>query len=126
MPQMQAQPDLALWFGSPAASQHARTFAVRIVSLDYYYAPPLPGLDPTVIPGSGTPIPKVCVLRVFGSTPSGQKTCLHVHQVQLSAALCLHMNTNHTITHNLQFFPVQHIVLYNHGWHTAARLFSRE
>ena len=78
----QAQsPDLAQWFSSPVASQHARTFAVRIVSLDYHYAKPLPGLDPTSIPRSGVPIPKVCVLRVFGSTPSGQKTCLHVHQV---------------------------------------------
>lgn len=79
---MQPQsPDLALWLGSPAASQHARTLAVRIVALDYHYARPLPGLDPAYIPRCGTPIPKLCVLRVFGATPSGQKACVHIHQV---------------------------------------------
>lgn len=72
--------------GTPAhASQYDRQFAVRVVALDYHYAPPKPGLDPTVVPSTGTEIKKVCVVRVFGSTLSGQPTCLHVHQVR-----CLH------------------------------------
>jgi DNA polymerase zeta len=62
-------------------SQYARQFAVRVVALDYHYAAPLPGLDPMVVPFTGQEVQKVCVIRVFGSTLSGQKTCLHVHQV---------------------------------------------
>eukprot|EP00892_Ulva_mutabilis_P005116 jgi/Ulvmu1/2977/UM015_0017.1 len=66
---------------SNASSQYERSLAIRIVSLDYCYCRPVAGIDPTHIPRSGAPIPKVCVLRVFGSTPSGQATCIHVHQV---------------------------------------------
>lgn len=63
-------------------SQHERSLAIRIVSLDYYYSQPISGLDPTHVPRDGARIPKVCVLRVFGSTPSGQAACIHVHQVR--------------------------------------------
>lgn len=63
------------------ASQYERQFAVRVVALDYHYAAPKPGLDPTTVPATGAAIKKVCVVRVFGSTLSGQTTCLHVHQV---------------------------------------------
>jgi DNA polymerase zeta len=68
-------------------SQFARSFAIRIVALDYNYVVPSPALDPVCIPLTGEAISKVCVLRVFGSTPSGQKTCLHVHQVSFTARL---------------------------------------
>jgi hypothetical protein len=67
---------------SPCSSQYTRSFGVRVVSCDYHYAAPVPGLDPLVVPSTNQGIEKVCVLRVFGSTLSGQKTCLHVHQVR--------------------------------------------
>ncbi len=55
--------------------------SVRIVSLDYYMAKPLPGLDVCFSPLEGTPVERVPIVRIFGSTPSGQKTCLHLHKV---------------------------------------------
>ena len=56
-------------------------FTVRIVSLDYYLAPPIQALDPTWSELEGTGVHRVPVIRIFGSTPLGQKTCLHVHGV---------------------------------------------
>jgi hypothetical protein len=56
-------------------------FSMRVVALDHYLARPLPGLDPCVSSLEGTAIDQVPVIRVFGSTPSGQKACLHLHQV---------------------------------------------
>lgn len=64
------------------ASQYGRELCVRVVALDYHYCAPVPGLDPTHIPATQEPLGKVAVIRIFGSTPSGQKTCLHVHQVR--------------------------------------------
>ncbi|KAL6657151.1 hypothetical protein ACP70R_004931 [Stipagrostis hirtigluma subsp. patula] len=55
--------------------------SVRIVSLDYYMAPPLPGLDLSRSPFHGEEVEEVPVIRIYGSTPAGQKTCLHVHRV---------------------------------------------
>ncbi|TVU37337.1 hypothetical protein EJB05_10646 [Eragrostis curvula] len=55
--------------------------SVRIVTLDYYMAPPLPGFDFTRSPFHGEEVEEVPVIRIYGSTPAGQKTCLHVHQV---------------------------------------------
>ncbi|KAL6896569.1 hypothetical protein ACP4OV_007141 [Aristida adscensionis] len=55
--------------------------SVRIVSLDYYMAPPLPGLDFSRSPFHGEEVEEVPVIRIYGSTPAGQKTCLHVHRV---------------------------------------------
>ncbi|KAJ1292324.1 hypothetical protein BS78_02G383800 [Paspalum vaginatum] len=55
--------------------------SVRIVSLDYYMAPPLPGFDFSRSPFHGEEVEEVPVVRIYGSTPAGQKTCLHVHRV---------------------------------------------
>ncbi|GJN33366.1 hypothetical protein PR202_gb21960 [Eleusine coracana subsp. coracana] len=55
--------------------------SVRVVSLDYYMAPPLPGFDISRSPFHGDEVEEVPVIRIYGSTPAGQKTCLHVHRV---------------------------------------------
>lgn len=57
-------------------------FSVRIVSIDYYMSAPLPGVDVSFNSVEGTQIEQVPVIRIFGATPAGQKTCLHVHQVR--------------------------------------------
>lgn len=59
----------------------ANMFSVRIVTADYYMASPLPGLDICQSPLTQHPVKKVPVVRVFGATPAGQKTCLHLHGV---------------------------------------------
>ncbi|XP_061750093.1 DNA polymerase zeta catalytic subunit-like [Nerophis ophidion] len=56
-------------------------FAVRIVTADYYLASPLPQLDVGYSEFRGSDVQKVPVVRVFGATPAGQKTCLHLHGV---------------------------------------------
>ncbi|XP_071115137.1 uncharacterized protein [Haliotis cracherodii] len=56
-------------------------FSVRIVTTDHYLAPPIPGLDVTHSQFRGCDVRRVPVLRIFGATPAGQKTCMHVHGV---------------------------------------------
>ncbi|XP_074846819.1 DNA polymerase zeta catalytic subunit [Carettochelys insculpta] len=56
-------------------------FSVRIVTADYYMGSPLPGLDPSQSRFREAPAKKVPVVRVFGATPAGQKTCLHLHGI---------------------------------------------
>uniref|UniRef100_A0A250Y8P2 DNA polymerase zeta catalytic subunit n=1 Tax=Castor canadensis TaxID=51338 RepID=A0A250Y8P2_CASCN len=56
-------------------------FSVRIVTADYYMASPLQGLDICQSPLTQVPVKKVPVVRVFGATPAGQKTCLHLHGI---------------------------------------------
>uniref|UniRef100_A0A0E0LPJ4 DNA polymerase zeta catalytic subunit n=1 Tax=Oryza punctata TaxID=4537 RepID=A0A0E0LPJ4_ORYPU len=55
--------------------------SVRIVSLDYYMAPPFPGFDFSYSHFHGGEVEEVPVIRIYGSTPAGQKTCLHIHRV---------------------------------------------
>ncbi|KAM6954386.1 DNA polymerase zeta catalytic subunit [Aplochiton taeniatus] len=56
-------------------------FAVRIVTADYYIASPLKDLDVCYSEFRESDVKKVPVVRIFGSTPAGQKTCLHLHGV---------------------------------------------
>ncbi|KAL9684884.1 hypothetical protein QQ045_022326 [Rhodiola kirilowii] len=58
----------------------ARIFSVRIVDIDYYMAPPIPEIDICYSSFQGGKVNEVPVIRIFGSTPAGQKTCLHVHK----------------------------------------------
>lgn len=74
----------AIMASTPA--KHTPPFVVRIVSIDYYMAAPLPGVDVNFNSVEGTRIEQVPVVRIFGSTPAGQKACLHVHQVSQSIA----------------------------------------
>ncbi|XP_068199262.1 DNA polymerase zeta catalytic subunit [Antennarius striatus] len=56
-------------------------FAVRIVSADFYLASPVTDLDVCRSEFRDSDVRKVPVVRIFGATPSGQKTCLHLHGV---------------------------------------------
>lgn len=56
-------------------------FSLRIVNADFYTAEPLSGLDPVYSGFRASKIAKVPVIRIFGSTPNGQKCCLHIHGV---------------------------------------------
>ncbi|KAK7258870.1 hypothetical protein RIF29_24458 [Crotalaria pallida] len=55
-------------------------FSVRIVSIDHYMAPPIPNADICHSSFHGGKVKEVPVIRVYGSTPAGQKTCLHIHK----------------------------------------------
>uniref|UniRef100_A0A1B6KJW2 Uncharacterized protein n=2 Tax=Graphocephala atropunctata TaxID=36148 RepID=A0A1B6KJW2_9HEMI len=56
-------------------------FSLRIVNVDHYMSPPKSGLDLTYSQFRGNQIKSVPVIRIFGSTPTGSKSCLHVHGV---------------------------------------------
>ena len=56
------------------------TFSVRIVSVDTVMAKPIPNVDICYSPFVGSAIQAVPVIRIFGATPAGQKTCLHLHK----------------------------------------------
>uniref|UniRef100_A0A3Q2DKD5 DNA polymerase zeta catalytic subunit n=1 Tax=Cyprinodon variegatus TaxID=28743 RepID=A0A3Q2DKD5_CYPVA len=56
-------------------------FAVRIVTADYYLSSPIKGLDVCYSEFRDSEVKKVPVVRIFGATPAGQKTCLHLHGV---------------------------------------------
>uniref|UniRef100_A0A672YWW1 DNA polymerase zeta catalytic subunit n=1 Tax=Sphaeramia orbicularis TaxID=375764 RepID=A0A672YWW1_9TELE len=56
-------------------------FAVRIVTADYYLASPIKDLDVCYSEFRESDVKKVPVVRIFGATPAGQKTCLHLHSV---------------------------------------------
>ncbi|KAI7860501.1 hypothetical protein BDC45DRAFT_103803 [Circinella umbellata] len=56
-----------------------RYISIRMVNIDHYLDDPGP-MDRAFCPFSNTVLKKVPVIRIFGSTPSGQKACLHIHQ----------------------------------------------
>lgn len=56
-------------------------FSIRIVNADFYNSEPIQGLDVTHSSFRGSKVDRVPVIRVFGATCNGQKTCLHVHGV---------------------------------------------
>ncbi|XP_072300034.1 DNA polymerase zeta catalytic subunit isoform X2 [Eucyclogobius newberryi] len=56
-------------------------FAVRIVTADYYLARPVKDLDVCYSGFRESDVKRVPVVRIFGATPAGQKTCLHLHGI---------------------------------------------
>jgi len=70
----------------PTPSPPAGPFVVRIVDLDYQMVRPVPGLDVCYSSLAGEAVDRVPVVRIFGATPAGQKTCIHLHRV--SSQLC--------------------------------------
>ncbi|XP_022100801.1 uncharacterized protein LOC110984687 isoform X2 [Acanthaster planci] len=56
-------------------------FSVRIVTVNHYLARPVRDLDVAYSDFRGSEVKQVPVLRIFGATPAGQKTCLHIHGV---------------------------------------------
>ncbi|EDV19122.1 uncharacterized protein TRIADDRAFT_34124 [Trichoplax adhaerens] len=56
-------------------------FSSRIVAADFYLAKPIQKLDACYSDFRRCPTKRVPVVRIFGATPAGQKTCLHVHGV---------------------------------------------
>ncbi|XP_054474015.1 DNA polymerase zeta catalytic subunit isoform X1 [Anoplopoma fimbria] len=56
-------------------------FSVRIVTADFYLASPVRDLDVCYSAFRDSGVRTVPVVRVFGATPAGQKTCLHLHGV---------------------------------------------
>lgn len=56
-------------------------FSIRIISIDYYLTKPNKEWDIIYSSFHGNSIDRVPVVRIFGSTLKGQKTCLHLHKV---------------------------------------------
>ncbi|KAF5278629.1 hypothetical protein FQA39_LY00671 [Lamprigera yunnana] len=56
-------------------------FLVRIFNVDFYMAAPIEGLDPLYSDFRGSSINNVPVIRIFGASEAGYKTCLHIHSV---------------------------------------------
>ncbi|XP_067273494.1 DNA polymerase zeta catalytic subunit isoform X2 [Pseudorasbora parva] len=56
-------------------------FSLRIVTADYYMSSPIRELDVCYSEFRESDVKKVPVVRIFGATPAGQKTCLHLHGV---------------------------------------------
>lgn len=64
-----------------AASSQETPFLLRLVDIDHVMAKPLPGLDACISPLNGEAVKMVPVIRIYGATPAGQKTLLHLHGV---------------------------------------------
>ena len=57
------------------ASKGEHVFTCRIVSIDYYLSKPIECIDNHLCPFSGNQLSRIPIIRIFGITPIGQKTC---------------------------------------------------
>lgn len=65
----------------PGGRPNSCLFSARIVNIDFYMSPPLKDIDVCYSEFRSAATEKVPVIRIFGATPLGQKTCLHLHCV---------------------------------------------
>nr|CAD7426301.1 unnamed protein product [Timema monikensis] len=56
-------------------------FSVRLVTADFYMSTPIRTLDVGYSDFRGAEVKQIPVIRVFGSTLTGRKVCLHIHGV---------------------------------------------
>lgn len=71
-------------------STRTRRFKNRIADLDYTMAPPGPlDVQGCQFLPAHIPVQKVPVIRIYGANEAGQKTCVHIHQVNLVCARTL-------------------------------------
>ncbi|RVW53176.1 DNA polymerase zeta catalytic subunit [Vitis vinifera] len=72
----------------------AKIFSVRIVSMDYYMASPIPDLDICYSSFQGGMVKEVPVIRIYGSTPVARRlACMFIECLQAvmgSRLLMLH------------------------------------
>jgi DNA polymerase zeta len=79
---MEPHQDLpSLWnaAGPTTSSQTKCCFSMRLVEVESLTAPPIQGLDETWSTLEGRPIKRVPLLRLYGTTPAGQKCAVTVH-----------------------------------------------
>ncbi|CAL1675382.1 unnamed protein product [Lasius platythorax] len=122
-------------------------FSITLVNIDSYQAPPIPELDMTFSEFRGSEIRKVPIIRIFGSTVTGKKTCLHIHGIfpymyvpctiqentdsyayQLAASIDSALNTSFgsTLSTNQHVYKIQQVSgIPFYGYHEKEHLFFK-
>ncbi|XP_021772931.1 DNA polymerase zeta catalytic subunit-like [Chenopodium quinoa] len=96
----------------PSSQGDSKVFSVRIVSIDHYMSPPIPDFDISYSSFQGGSVKEVPVIRIFGSTPAGQKACVHVHRALPylyvpCSDIPLHLNPEGSVYVNVISFAVE-------------------
>jgi len=73
--------------GPEAEAELEPVFSQQIVVVDHYMTRPVRTVDDTNSPLTGAALFQVPVMRIFGSTHTGQPSCLHVHKVPPSFSI---------------------------------------
>ncbi|RLU15029.1 hypothetical protein DMN91_012916 [Ooceraea biroi] len=122
-------------------------FSITLVNIESYQASPIPELDVTFSEFRGSEVKKVPVIRIFGSTATGKKTCLHVHGVfpymyvpctvqenadsyayQLAASIDSALNTSFgsTVSTSQHVYKIQQVSgIPFYGYHEKEHLFFK-
>ncbi|KAL6255967.1 hypothetical protein P5V15_013204 [Pogonomyrmex californicus] len=121
--------------------------SITLVNIDSYQASPIPELDVTFSEFRGSEVKKVPVIRAFGSTAMGKKTCLHIHGVfpymyipctvqenidsyvyQLAASIDSALNTSFgsTLSNNQHVYKIQRVSgIPFYGYHEKEHVFFK-